>query len=189
MNNWSSFPNKGDVDIFVYSAGDLNGSGVMARTVFNHTPDQIKAYIGKPEAYMKANPVIEHFNNFLEINAECIRFHMKIKKMFVVAARDFVGTSRRYFDDNGEEHIIIYSQDHPDHPPGDQNEVVRGEIIVGGWYFKVLGPNQTEATNFVINDYKGNIPKMVLNMAAPTQAKVFKNMTVDLQKMQENGEI
>ena len=125
---------------------------------------------------------------FDKVNDDSMFFHMKIKKMLVVSSRDFVGISSRFFDDQGLENILLYSLEHPDKPPMTDG-TIRGEIIVGGWHFQADGPNRTFAKNFVLNDYKGNIPKFVLNMGAPTQATVFKNIKIAIAKLIENGEL
>lgn len=66
---------------------------------------------------------------------------------------------------------------------------IRGEIIVGGWHFEKLGPKKTKATNFLVNDFKGNIPKFVLNMGAPTQATIFTNIKKAMAELEKEGTI
>lgn len=66
--------------------------------------------------------------------------------------------------------FAIFSQlkvnlDRPEDPTG---QIVRGEIIIGGWHFEKITENRTKAINFVINDYKGNIPQFLLNMGKNT---------------------
>jgi len=109
----------------------------------------------------------------------------------IVASRDFLGYSRRYIDENGHENVIMYSIPDEeywkslgiDRPPRTDG-TIRGEIMIGGWHFEAEGEKRTKVTNYLINDYKGNVPKIVLNMGAPTQGTVFKNMKKSLEELE-----
>lgn len=187
MKQWKLFSDKNGIETYIYE-GSLNGSGVMASGVFDFTPQQIMDFLKNPDAFSKANPVIEMMDTFEEINPDNVFFHMKIKRMMVVAARDFVGISKKFIDKDGHANILIYSTEHQDKPE-QADGTIRGEIIVGGWHFEIIEPTKTKATNFVVNDYKGNIPKFALNMAAPTQATVFANLKKGMAELQAEGKL
>ena len=70
-----------------------------------------------------------------------------------------------------------------------EDGTIRGEILIGGWHFEHVGPKKTKTTNYMINDYKGNLSKIVLNLGAPTQAQIYTNMKKAMAVLEAEGKL
>ena len=118
-----------------------------------------------------------------------IVFQMKIKGMLVVSARDIIGITHTVVREDGSMGIFVYSTSHPDEPEPEP-KVVRAEMLVAGWKLEPIeGGSKTKVINFAINDYRGNVPKFVLNAGAVTQAEVFKKLIAQMDKSKEDGSL
>jgi len=53
----------------------------------------------------------------------------------------------------------------------------------------VVDEKRTKVTNYMINDYKGNVPKVILNMGAPVQSTVFNNIRKAMKEFDDKGEL
>jgi len=67
----------------------------------------------------------------------------------------------RGFPDNDSICVHYKSVEHKDVPI--KSSVVRAEVIIAGYYLKTLSPNRTLFVTFDQFDFKGNVPKFVIN--------------------------
>ena len=186
-SKWTKNTTSNNTDVYIYN-GEDNSSGIMVIGEFDFSVEELILIVMSQDAFLKVNPVLEKIYSIEEVSHSDIIFYLKIKKILLIASRDFVGITRRFTRPDGTQSIVVYSVDYSDSPtPNDGT--IRAEMIIGGWHFIPLGENKTKAINFSINDYKGNIPKFALNMGASTQATVFKNLRDMMAKQKELGEL
>ena len=186
-SKWTKNWTANNSDVYLYD-GPNNTSGIMVIGEFDYSVEELLYTVQSNDVFLKVNPMLEKIDLVEEVTESDIIFYLKIKKILLVASRDFVGITKRFTRSDGTQSIIVYSVDYPDWPISNDG-TIRGEMIIGGWSFIPLGPNKTKAYNFSVNDYKGNIPKFVINMGASSQATVFKNLRDLMKERKEKGEL
>ena len=187
MENWKRMPDKNGHEIYIAEREDTY-SGIMGVSTFNYTPEQILLFIQKEDSMLKANPLLENLKLIEMMSERDLVFYMKIKGMFVVASRDIVGISHTITREDGTMAIFIYSMEHPDAPEPPE-KVVRADMMIGGWHFVPVDENSTKVYNFAINDYKGNVPKFILNLGASTQGVVFKSLLDQMAEAEKENKL
>lgn len=188
VSKWTKSSTTNETDIYTYD-GANNASGLYSVGNFDFTVEEIIQFILKEDSFMKLNPLIEKISSVQEYGPGHNCFYMKIKKILLIASRDFVGITKVFTRNDGTIGVCVYSVEHEDAPVLTDG-TIRGEMIIGGWYFQPIeGGNKTRATNFAVNDYKGSIPKFVLNMGASTQGSVFKGLRDILAGLKAKGEL
>lgn len=115
-------------------------------------------------------------------------FYMKVKGMLVVAARDIVGITHTVVMEDGTMGVFIYSVEIEGYETL-EDKVIRADMLIGGWHFEPIDAQSTKVYNFAINDYKGSIPKFVLNSGASMQGIVFKNLIDHMNKDHAAGKL
>ncbi|CAI2370934.1 unnamed protein product [Moneuplotes crassus] len=196
LSKWTTVKSKDDIELFVYSGEEFKASGTMSSTIFDYTPDQIIHFLTIPGQIESCSSVMEKNEIIGSVSQDVKIVYMKIAKILMIASRDFVMYSRRFTSEDSRENVIFYSIEDEEYlksngvdKPPLTDGTIRADVLIGGWHFEVLGPNKTRATNFMVNDFKGSIPKMVLNMGASTQAQVMTNMKKAMKKLVEEGEL
>eukprot|EP01135_Chromosphaera_perkinsii_P010166 Nk52_evm32s2039 gene=Nk52_evmTU32s2039 len=104
-----------------------------------------------------------------------------MKKVAMVAQRDFVNLTHWRVEEDGTILIIAMEHEHPNKPP--KSPVVRARCICGGYVLKVnkQNPNHTDVCYVVCTDLGGSVPGFVLKMVTSKQpmivAAIGKHMT------------
>ena len=111
---WNQIKPKDGTELYTYWDDKLNGFGVKAVSHFDHTPEQIIQFLQIPGEIENTSPLIEKSKILHKINNNEMIIYIKIAKVFLVASRDFLGYSRRYIDNKGNENVVFYSIEDPE---------------------------------------------------------------------------
>jgi len=116
------------------------------------------------DSMFEAGSDIEHFNDGVSKIANLI-----FQNMWPTTGRDFVSlTGLRHLKDNMYG-IAVKAVEHADCPP--RKNKVRGEIVTGGFVFKLISenPHEIEVTYIARAELKGSIPQYIIDKVAAQQ--------------------
>jgi hypothetical protein len=63
-----------------------------------------------------------------------------------------------------------------------KKEIIRGELVLGGWLLKKVDENTTEMTHILELNFKGSIPQFVINNTLSGQADMLAKLPAAVDK-------
>lgn len=106
--------------------------------------------------------------------------YYKFKSHAVIDSRDMIFVST-YFYENDHVYIISVSVD--DELPNVKN-TVRAELFLGANVLVPINENETKTINLMHMDFKGSVPKFVINSMAASLGQTVDNMDIYLANNQ-----
>lgn len=82
--------------------------------------------------------------------------------MSLVAARDFTLCFHHDKTLDGSIRMFAFSVDHINDMVPEDSSVVRGNVVIGGWYLQPVDENNTKLTYISEVDLKGSIPGFIV---------------------------
>jgi hypothetical protein len=94
----------------------------------------------------------------------------------VIAPRDFVIITYMHRHEDGSISIIAFSEPSVQHLMPETKDIVRGELLLAGWYLQKTGEKETKVQLIQELDFKGSIPKFAISSTNDMQAEQLKKL-------------
>jgi START domain len=134
--------------------------------VINHTPEEIAEFVLDISKKKRWDGMSEEISIVKEFDQNFKIIYESFYAPWPVSHRDFVYAIKVFKRDDG---VLLIAKSINAGVP-ERRGVVRGEIIVSGFYLKSLGPSATNVTYLVSVDPKGSLPGFIVNMLGKKQS-------------------
>eukprot|EP00344_Euplotes_crassus_P001101 CAMPEP_0197006980 /NCGR_PEP_ID=MMETSP1380-20130617/38317_1 /TAXON_ID=5936 /ORGANISM="Euplotes crassus, Strain CT5" /LENGTH=921 /DNA_ID=CAMNT_0042426863 /DNA_START=160 /DNA_END=2922 /DNA_ORIENTATION=+ len=172
--NWKRVTNKKDKRIFTKTA-ESGLICVKGETYFPFDAEKIIEYIKRADIRHEYDKYTDSAFIIKETDHRTILAYAKIKKVLVVSSRDLTFATQLITSKQCKTlYCPTYSIELDDHPPREGS--IRAALPIGGWVLMETPEGGCKAVYASEIDFKGNIPKFMLEKSADIQVAVLTSL-------------